>query len=159
MTDRRMLKRTVAKIMSDFDGEGNTADYVEFVKRHNGGLQAFEGLFLVIGLEKLVGEIIRSQRSPQYGNVRAFHSVETPTGDYDDEGNDILSRAYVSIQKVLFDKEPTLCDKVVNSYIRSAESDMREANKLVIQRRRFNNEYQRDLPFPDLEDDEQSKAG
>ena len=156
---RKRFRDLVESIMAKAPG-GGTDDYVSFVMANDGSLGKFRDVSLWISLEEVVKYILRNRRLERNKAVPAFPSIEIDTGELDIEGNPVRKREYRSMQKMLFDKDTISLDQVVDSYVRRSRSNGRIANAIVKTGRGEIKGYQRELPFPELEDEnEDQRAG
>lgn len=151
-TGMRRYRNIVAGILDQMKVFGDTEECVAFVKSHNGQLADFAESAVSYALGEIVKNVMRTRRLPENRNVPAFPSIEVDTGEVDENGEPIMCRKFASMKQLLLGEDWVGIDNVVDSYVKRARSNMRIANTTVkVARLRG---YQRDLPFPDIDDAE-----
>lgn len=147
------LKRIVHGILETMPPvDGGTAAWSEAVFQHDGVLDEYKDQALKIAVNEITGQWIRNARDPMTQG-KLFHSIEVADGMTDD-GEPKKRKVYRRALDVYKSVEQT--DQVVDYYIAQHDRFGKEANTTVLAARDRNPNYQRMLPFPDLNEDGES---
>ncbi len=151
--NRNRLKKYVQETLRkmEMDDAGSTRQIVDAVKANDGRMGEFAEELLDAALISIVGYELRHAREGECQG-RLFHSVEKVVG-IDDEGNAITERSYLRFDLVY--ENINMTNGVIDAYVRRSREMAAEANRTTIAARHYNPEFQRGLPFPDLEDGEE----
>ena len=163
---KEQLEHHVAQILDTIgmDEYLDDADFpdinekLEYVLSHDGQLDQFKEDGWKDRIKEVIRRLQRFARCPEYGNVRRYPSVEVHTGKVDADGKEIVKRVNMPIQRVLFNKSPYLLNQLVDYHRGLHDYHGREANRYVKAGCSANPDYQQELPFPELEDDEILKS-
>jgi hypothetical protein len=154
MSNRKLAKlvHNIMEVMPE--PNGGTAAWVDAVLQNDGELSEFAVDALRVAIASIVKQRLRSARDPRTQG-KLFHSIEVSDGVSED-GMMKLRRIYRRALDVYTSVEDT--DQVVDYYIKQHDAFGREANVTVKSASERNPEYQRELPFPELESGEEGAA-
>lgn len=152
--DRKRRYHNIVDAIMDTCPGGGTQDYVAHILENDGRLDEFADVMKWVSLTETVKSRLRHKRFDKNPAIPAFPSIEIPTGELDDEGNPKMRRVFKPLQKMLFEKDIAAAHQVIDAYIKRADANGRVANALV---KVFAQEvpgFERELPFPDLDNDD-----
>lgn len=150
--DERHYRQIVAGILEDMPGLGDTRECVDYVKEHDGKLGNYLDELADAGLSEVVRDLIRSRRLTGQREVPAFPSIESDTGEIDEQGNPIVRRKFTSMKQILLNEDWVSMDKVVDAQAKRIRSGKSICNATV--RAGWLRGYTRELPFPDVDEGE-----